>query len=117
MDLAEFPAHFLATFPEVVGERVLVALSGGPDSVALLHLLDHPDLELELEAVHVHHGTRGAEADGDAAFCEELCLKLNIPFHLRFGTWPFSNSWRSRRRPLWPPATTSTMLPRVCWCS
>jgi tRNA(Ile)-lysidine synthase len=99
MDLTEFPVHFLATFPEVVGQRVLVALSGGPDSVALLHLLGHPDLELELEAVHVHHGTRGAEADGDAAFCEELCLKLNIPFHLhrisagqpmpagREGTW------------------------------
>jgi tRNA(Ile)-lysidine synthase len=83
MDLAEFPTHFLATFREVVGQRVLVALSGGPDSVVLLHLLGHPDLELELEAVHVHHGTRGAEADGDAAFCAELCLKLDIPFHLR----------------------------------
>ncbi len=83
MVLAEFPLHFLATFPELVGQRVLVALSGGPDSVALLHLLGHPDLGLELEAVHVHHGTRGTEADADAAFCEELCLELNIPFHLR----------------------------------
>ena len=99
MDLAEFPLHFLATFPEVVGQRVLVALSGGPDSVALLHLLGHPDLGLELEAVHVHHGIRGEEADADAVFCEELCLKLTIPFHLhrisagqpmpagREGTW------------------------------
>ena len=83
MDLAEFPLHFLATFPEVVGRRVLVALSGGPDSVALLHLLGHPDLGLDLEAVHIHHGTRGAEADGDAAFCEELCRELGVPFHLR----------------------------------
>jgi len=83
MTLAEFPLHFLTTFPEVVGQRVLVALSGGPDSVALLHLLGHPDLDLELEAVHIHHGTRGAEADGDAAFCEELCRELGVPFHLR----------------------------------
>jgi tRNA(Ile)-lysidine synthase len=83
MDLAEFPLHFLATFPELVGRRLLVALSGGSDSVALLHLLGHPDLNLELEAVHVHHGTRGAEADADAAFCEELCRELGIPFHLR----------------------------------
>ena len=99
MDLAEFPLHFLATFPDVVGQRVLVALSGGPDSVALLHLLGHPDLGLELEAVHVHHGIRGEEADADAVFCEELCLELTIPFHLhrisagqpmpagREGTW------------------------------
>jgi len=83
MDLAEFPVHFLATFPEVVGQRVLVALSGGPDSVALLYLLRSPDLDLELEAAHVHHGIRGEEADGDAAFCAELCLTLDIPFHLR----------------------------------
>jgi len=83
MDLAEFPVHFLATFPEVVGQRVLVALSGGPDSVALLHLLGHPDLNLELEAVHVHHGSRDEEADGDAAFCAELCHGLAVPFHVR----------------------------------
>ena len=48
-------------FPHVVGSRVLVALSGGPDSVALLHLLADPRLELRLEAAHVHHGHRGAE--------------------------------------------------------
>ena len=83
MDLAEFPLHFLATFPELVGQRVLVALSGGPDSVALLHLLGHPDLDLELEAVHVHHGSRDEEADGDVAFCAELCRGLGVPFHLR----------------------------------
>ena len=99
MDLGEFPVHFAATFPTLVGRRVLVALSGGADSVALLHLLRSRHLELELEAAHVHHGTRGAEADEDASSCARLCHNLAIPFHLlhlpreaplhagREGTW------------------------------
>ena len=99
MDLAEFPSHFAATFPALVGRRVLVAFSGGADSVALLHLLRHRHLELELEAAHVHHGIRGAEADEDASSCARHCRELAIPFHLlhlpeeaplhagREGTW------------------------------
>jgi tRNA(Ile)-lysidine synthase len=99
MPLEEFARHFTTTFPELVGRRVLVALSGGPDSVALLHLLRGDDLALDLEAAHVHHGIRGEEADGDASFCEALCAELAIPFQLlrieprapltsgREGTW------------------------------
>src|SRR5262245_38907056 len=50
------------------GERVLVALSGGPDSVALLHLL--LDLQRDGDVIvagvaHFHHQLRGADADGD----------------------------------------------------
>ncbi len=99
MDSVEFVEHFQATFPDLVGHRVLVALSGGSDSVALLHLLGDGTLSLDLEAAHVHHGVRGAEADSDAAFCEALCSELDIPFHVlrlepqtqlpsgREGTW------------------------------
>ena len=99
MALAGFSEHFLATFPELVGQRILVALSGGPDSVALLHLLRRDDLALNLEAAHVHHGVRGKEADQDASFCEALCAQLGVSFHLlridgraphasgREGTW------------------------------
>jgi tRNA(Ile)-lysidine synthase len=99
MDLEVFVHHFKNSFPHLVGKRVLVALSGGADSVALLHLLRNPVLGLSLEAAHVHHGVRGAEADGDAAFCEDLCTGMTIPFHLlridptaplisgREGTW------------------------------
>ncbi len=60
------------------------ALSGGADSVALLCLLHSlaPTCGYTLQAVHVHHGIRGTEADRDAAFCEALCQTLQIPFQL-----------------------------------
>ena len=82
MPLEDFPRHFADRFPELVGGRILVALSGGPDSVALLHLLADPALRLELEASHVHHLARRAEADRDAEFCRALCERRGVPFHL-----------------------------------
>ena len=65
------------------GEVVLVALSGGGDSVALLDVLRAlaPELRVTLHAVHVHHGLR-PEGDADAAFVRGLCADLGIPFHL-----------------------------------
>lgn len=65
---------------------LLVALSGGADSVVLLHLA-HRYAELfggRVEALHLHHGIRPGEADRDLEFCRELCTKLNIPFTHRF---------------------------------
>lgn len=63
------------------GEQVIAAVSGGADSVCLLHLLVRlrEELHIGLSAVHVHHGIRGAEADQDAAFTEELCKKWGVP--------------------------------------
>lgn len=67
------------------GERILIALSGGKDSVCLLLLFDgaKEKLGVELGACHVHHGIRGEEADRDAAFCRVLCEEHGIPFFLR----------------------------------
>ena len=60
-----------------------VGLSGGADSVALLLALAERsrELGLVLHAAHLHHGLRGAEADGDLEFCRELAARLKIPFH------------------------------------
>jgi tRNA(Ile)-lysidine synthase len=62
------------------GDRVLVAVSGGPDSVALLHALTRlaPEYELRLVVCHVHHGLR-PEADHDARFVRELAAALGWP--------------------------------------
>lgn len=61
------------------GERVLVALSGGADSVALLLVLR--DLGYPLEAAHCHFHLRDEEANRDASFVEQLCKRLDVPLH------------------------------------
>jgi tRNA(Ile)-lysidine synthase len=63
------------------GDRVLVAVSGGPDSVALCHILHqlHQTYRVELVAAHIHHGIRGSEADQDAAFVQDLVRQLELP--------------------------------------
>ena len=65
------------------GMRLVVGLSGGADSVALLCFLAEQsrELGLVLHAAHLHHGLRGDEADADLEFCRELAAKLGIPFH------------------------------------
>ena len=64
------------------GGRVLVALSGGADSVSLLHVLISlkESYRLEVSALHFNHMIRGEEADRDESFCRELCESLSVPF-------------------------------------
>ncbi|MBI2901850.1 MAG: tRNA lysidine(34) synthetase TilS [Planctomycetes bacterium] len=66
-------------------ETVLCAVSGGPDSVAMLHLLrevnEIQQLGWKVHAGHVHHGLRGKAADEDQEFVRNLCGKLQVPFH------------------------------------
>jgi tRNA(Ile)-lysidine synthase len=64
------------------GRRVLVALSGGPDSVALLHvLLDLADRGgfRVAGAAHLNHRLRGEASDADEAFCRELATAKALP--------------------------------------
>jgi tRNA(Ile)-lysidine synthase len=65
------------------GLRLAVGLSGGADSVALLRALAERSaaLGLVLHAAHLHHGLRGAEADGDLEFARSLAAKLGLSFH------------------------------------
>ncbi len=63
------------------GETVLVGVSGGADSVCLLHALNvlKEELKIKLAAAHFHHGIRGKDADNDAAFVKKLCKSWKIP--------------------------------------
>lgn len=65
------------------GLRLAVGVSGGADSVALLHALAAKSREagLVLSVAHLHHGLRGVEADGDLEFVRTLAAELDLPFH------------------------------------
>ncbi len=74
------------------GSRILIAVSGGADSTALLLGLRSvaPEFGLSLQAAHLHHGLRGAEADADLAFVRDLCARLGVPLA--------TARWRCRAR-------------------
>ncbi len=63
------------------GDRILVAVSGGPDSLALCHILHRlqGNHKVELIVGHAHHGLRGIEADGDASFVQDFGNLLGLP--------------------------------------
>src|SRR5919109_2293741 len=86
MNLQQEVQEFIARHKLLVAEdRVLVAVSGGPDSVALLHILYdlREELGLELEVAHVEHGIRGEEAKQDAWFVANMASRLALPFYLK----------------------------------
>ncbi len=60
---------------------LLVGVSGGPDSVALLHILAElrAGLSLRLHAAHLNHRLRGGESDADAAYVRSICHGLGVP--------------------------------------
>jgi len=78
------------------GERVAVACSGGADSVALLCVLAElrEELGIVLSVAHFHHQIRGAEADADQEFVEELAARLKLDFHSGSGNAPQHASQR-----------------------
>lgn len=81
IDLPQRVGAFLAA--RVAPEAPLtVGLSGGCDSVALLHLLAGLRRPGPLQAIHVHHGL-SPNADSWAAFCGEYCSRLGVPLTIR----------------------------------
>jgi tRNA(Ile)-lysidine synthase len=68
-----------------IGGPLLVAVSGGKDSTALLIAL-HEVVDFPLIAGHVNHHLRGAESDEDEAFVRALCKRLGVPLNVADGT-------------------------------
>lgn len=62
------------------GEKVVVAVSGGADSLALLHILRAVDLQLQLLAVYIDHGLRPLETPQEQKTIKEYCRTLEVPY-------------------------------------
>ena len=69
-----------AALAGLAGSRIVCALSGGGDSVALLHCLLalREKLSLSVSAAHFNHCLRGAESDEDEAFVRRLCAQWGV---------------------------------------
>ncbi len=72
------------------GDKIVAGVSGGADSVCLLHLLNEcrERWNLSLVVVHVKHGIRGEEADEDAVFVEKMAARFSLPFFSPEGDVP-----------------------------
>lgn len=84
MNIIQKIDHFITQHNLITpGQTIIVALSGGPDSVFLLHYLAQrrKELNLTLIAAHLDHQWRATSAD-DAHFCVQLCQQLQIPLEL-----------------------------------
>ena len=81
MSCIEKKIRFAATELISPGDRVVVAVSGGVDSMALLYLLNSITKEIacELFVAHLNHSARGEESDGDADFVADVANKLSLP--------------------------------------
>ncbi len=87
----KFRQHWESEFYMANQSRILVAISGGADSVALAMLIHR--LGLYTEWAHVNYGLRGSESDAEQAFVEKLAAKFNIQLHIYQANW--GNSVRS----------------------
>lgn len=69
------------------GDTVIVALSGGADSMALFHFLltQQKQMGIAVAAAHFDHGLRGEESRRDSAFVQKVCAKTKTPLYLREG--------------------------------
>ncbi len=78
-------SHVRSALLDENGRGVVVAVSGGSDSVGLLRLLNDARKDLRLSVAHLDHGTRGDAGRADASFVADLAESLGLPFDL--GHW------------------------------
>ena len=83
--LEKLHKHIMDSGLFAIGDKLLLAVSGGSDSVALLCLLARlrSHFPITLLCCHVNHGLRGAASDADEELVRDLCLRLNVPVIVR----------------------------------
>jgi tRNA(Ile)-lysidine synthase len=88
-DNAELLPLDTTLWPE--GAKLLVAVSGGADSIALLGAMQAH--HLDIVAAHVNHGLRGEQSDGDEEFVLRHCHAIDVPVTTRRVQVPLRNGW------------------------
>jgi tRNA(Ile)-lysidine synthase len=65
------------------GDKIIIAVSGGPDSICMLHILNSlkQKYDMELFAAHVNHCLRGDDADKDEEYVKDMCNDMGISFY------------------------------------
>ncbi len=66
-----------------LNDNIIVGVSGGPDSMMLLHVLKgfKEYMNFNIFVAHINHGVRGKDADNDEKFVENICERWNLPFY------------------------------------
>ena len=91
--LHQFQNHLSTHFPFLKGKKLLLAVSGGLDSMVLLHLFQQSDFEIIV--LHCNFQLRGLESFGDQQFVQEYTSQHTIPFvFTQFDTEAFANDYK-----------------------
>ena len=90
---SKFKNHIISRFPFLEDKKLFLAVSGGLDSMVLLHLLEQ--LPYEIAVLHCNFQLRGLESFGDQSFIESYCDQNNIPiFTTQFDTEAFAKDYK-----------------------
>lgn len=91
--LNQFHNHLQTDFPFLKGKKMLLAISGGIDSMVLLHLFYQ--LQYDITVAHCNFSLRGSESDADEDFVKLTCERLNIPvFIQKFDTNQLATNYK-----------------------
>lgn len=114
MDLRPFMERWGMLPPS--GGTMLVAVSGGRDSVCLLHYLATMPRDFSVAAAHLDHGQRPT-AGRDVAFVRQLCRELDVPLTVERADVPAlaGSGVSAWRRPDAWPGTTFSAARRTAW--
>ena len=80
------------------GDKIVIGISGGPDSVCLLHILSRlkEKIDIELYAAHLNHQIRGLEAQKDALYVSNICDELGVTYAILDSSESI-NKWNNKQ--------------------